>query len=129
MAAAAMTEAASAFTGRHDFSAFGGADRQPIRTILWIRIRRKGLEVTIDVAADAFLRQMDYLTDRCHDNAPIDPANPVRMADQLFHALQAMRDGLLDENIAIRSEGQAGEGEGEGEARGVGRRWGGPEVP
>ena len=55
---AAMTEAAPALTGRHDFSAFGGADRQPIRTILWIRIRRKGLEVTIDVAADAFLRQM-----------------------------------------------------------------------
>lgn len=28
---------------------------------------------------DAFLRQMDYLTDCCHANAPIDEARPVRM--------------------------------------------------
>ena len=55
---AAMSEAASALVGRHDFSAFGAADRQPIRTIHWIRIRRTGHQVTIDVAADAFLRQM-----------------------------------------------------------------------
>ena len=55
---AAMTEAASVLVGRHDFSAFGAADRQPIRTIHWIRVRRTGHEVTIDVAADAFLRQM-----------------------------------------------------------------------
>ena len=55
---AAMSEAASALVGRHDFSAFGAADRQPIRTIHWIRIRRIGPQVTIDVAADAFLRQM-----------------------------------------------------------------------
>ncbi len=55
---AAMTDAASALVGRHDFSAFGAADRQPIRTIHWIRVRRTGHEVTIDVAADAFLRQM-----------------------------------------------------------------------
>ena len=32
---------------------------------------------------DAFLRQMDYLTDRCHANAPIDPANPVRMPGEM----------------------------------------------
>ena len=55
---AAMSEAASALVGRRDFSAFGAADRQPIRTIHWIRVRRTGHEVTIDVAADAFLRQM-----------------------------------------------------------------------
>ncbi len=55
---AAMTEAASVLVGRHDFSAFGAAERQPIRTIHWIRIRRSGHQVTIDVAADAFLRQM-----------------------------------------------------------------------
>jgi tRNA pseudouridine38-40 synthase len=55
---AAMTEAASVLVGRHDFSAFGARERQPIRTIHWIRIRRSGHQVTIDVAADAFLRQM-----------------------------------------------------------------------
>ncbi len=33
--------------------------------------------------SDAFLRQMDYLTDRCHDNAPIDPAQRVRMPGEM----------------------------------------------
>jgi tRNA pseudouridine38-40 synthase len=55
---AAMAQAASALEGRHDFSAFGGADPQPIRTIHRIRIRRRGSTVTIDVRADAFLRGM-----------------------------------------------------------------------
>jgi tRNA pseudouridine38-40 synthase len=55
---AAMTEAAAALVGRRDFSAFGAAERQPIRTLHWVRIRRTGHVLTIDVAADAFLRQM-----------------------------------------------------------------------
>jgi tRNA pseudouridine38-40 synthase len=55
---AAMARAASALIGRHDFSAFGAADRQPVRTIRLIRVRRAGSLVTIDVAADAFLRGM-----------------------------------------------------------------------
>jgi len=55
---AAMAEAAAALIGRHDFSAFGAADRQPVRTLHWVRVRRAGQVVTIDVAADAFLRQM-----------------------------------------------------------------------
>jgi tRNA pseudouridine38-40 synthase len=55
---AAMERAGSAFIGRHDFSAFGAADRQPVRTLHWVRVRRAGSLVTIDVAADAFLRQM-----------------------------------------------------------------------
>jgi tRNA pseudouridine38-40 synthase len=55
---AAMASAATAFEGRHDFSAFGGADPQPIRTIHRIRVRRQGSTVTIDVRADAFLRGM-----------------------------------------------------------------------
>lgn len=54
----AMAEAAQAFVGRHDFSAFGGADRQPIRTLHRVRVRRTGRTVTIDVTGDAFLRQM-----------------------------------------------------------------------
>jgi tRNA pseudouridine38-40 synthase len=55
---AAMAEAATALEGRHDFSAFGGADPQPVRTVHRIRVRRSGAAVTIDVRADAFLRGM-----------------------------------------------------------------------
>jgi tRNA pseudouridine38-40 synthase len=54
----AMAEAAAVFVGRHDFSAFGGADRQPIRTLHGVRVRRNGRTITIDVTGDAFLRQM-----------------------------------------------------------------------
>ena len=55
---AAMARAASVFIGRHDFSAFGAAHQQPVRTVRSIRIRKSGSLVTIDIAADAFLRQM-----------------------------------------------------------------------
>jgi tRNA pseudouridine38-40 synthase len=55
---AAMARVGSVLVGRHDFSAFGAADRQPVRTVHWVRVRRAGSLVTIDVAADAFLRGM-----------------------------------------------------------------------
>ena len=55
---AAMARAASALEGRHDFSAFGAADRQPVRTLHRVRVRREGPLVTVDVRGDAFLRQM-----------------------------------------------------------------------
>jgi tRNA pseudouridine38-40 synthase len=55
---AAMASAATAFLGRRDFSAFGGIDPQPVRTVHRIRVRREGSMVTIDVRADAFLRGM-----------------------------------------------------------------------
>ena len=55
---AAMARAGSAFIGRHDFSAFGAADRSPVRTVMAVRVRREGRLVTIDVRADAFLRGM-----------------------------------------------------------------------
>lgn len=32
---------------------------------------------------DDFLRQVDYTTERCHANAPIDPAKPVRMPGEM----------------------------------------------
>jgi tRNA pseudouridine38-40 synthase len=54
----AMAEAAQALVGRHDFSAYGGSDRQPIRTLTGIRVRRRGRTITIDVVGEAFLRQM-----------------------------------------------------------------------
>jgi tRNA pseudouridine38-40 synthase len=55
---AAMARAASVLVGRHDFSAFGAADRQPVRTLHGVSVRRDGQLVTIDVRGDAFLRQM-----------------------------------------------------------------------
>src|SRR6478736_6805352 len=55
---AAMSRAGSVFIGRHDFSAFGAADRSPVRTVHAVRVRREGRLVTIDVRADAFLRGM-----------------------------------------------------------------------
>jgi tRNA pseudouridine38-40 synthase len=53
---AAMARAAPAFEGRHDFSAFGGTDRSPIRTVHAVRVRRNGALITVDVRGDAFLR-------------------------------------------------------------------------
>jgi tRNA pseudouridine38-40 synthase len=55
---AAMAAAAEVLTGRHDFSAFGGVGRQPIRTLERVRVRRRGALVTIEVVGDSFLRQM-----------------------------------------------------------------------
>jgi tRNA pseudouridine38-40 synthase len=55
---AAMARAGQALEGQHDFSAFGAADRQPVRTLHRVRVRREGSLVTVDVSADAFLRQM-----------------------------------------------------------------------
>jgi len=55
---AAMARAGSAFIGRHDFRAFGAADRTSVRTVISVRVRRDGRLVTIDVRADAFLRGM-----------------------------------------------------------------------
>ena len=54
----AMAAAARVFEGRHDFSAFGGADKQPVRTLHRVRVVRTGRSVTIEVVGNAFLRQM-----------------------------------------------------------------------
>jgi len=55
----AMSRAAATLVGRHDFRAFGGPlGRSTVRRIHWIRVRRNGSAVAIDIAADAFLRQM-----------------------------------------------------------------------
>jgi tRNA pseudouridine38-40 synthase len=55
---AAMARAATALEGRHDFQAFGAADRGTVRTVHRIRVRRTGDLVTIDVRGDSFLRGM-----------------------------------------------------------------------
>jgi tRNA pseudouridine38-40 synthase len=54
----AMARAARVFVGRHDFSAFGGADRQPVRTLRAVRVSRAGRVITVTLKGDAFLRQM-----------------------------------------------------------------------
>jgi len=54
----AMQRAAQVFVGEHDFSAFGGADRQPVRILHEVEVRRRGRLITIDVVGTAFLRQM-----------------------------------------------------------------------
>jgi tRNA pseudouridine38-40 synthase len=54
----AMARAATAFEGRHDYTAFGGADPQPVRNVHHVRIRRSGMLIEIDIRADAFLRGM-----------------------------------------------------------------------
>jgi len=56
---AAMARAGLVLEGRHDFSSFGATtDRQPVRTVHAVRVRRQGSFVTIDVRANAFLRGM-----------------------------------------------------------------------
>lgn len=46
------------------------------------------------VGREAFLRQMDFLTGRCHANAPIDPAEPVRLPGEM--AQRRMRKAEAD---------------------------------
>jgi len=53
---AAMARAGSVLEGRHDFSAFGAADRNPVRTVHSVRVRSEGRLVTIDVRAESFIR-------------------------------------------------------------------------
>jgi tRNA pseudouridine38-40 synthase len=55
---AAMAASAKAFEGRRDFSAFGGKDRQPVRTLHRVEVRRQGSTITVRVIGDAFLRGM-----------------------------------------------------------------------
>jgi tRNA pseudouridine38-40 synthase len=53
-----MQRAARVFVGEHDFTAFGGADRQPVRTLHGVTVKRRGAVITIEVVGTAFLRQM-----------------------------------------------------------------------
>ena len=58
----AMSRAAKVFVGTRDFSAFGGKDRQPVRSVHRVRIsrerQREGQWIAIEVVGNAFLRQM-----------------------------------------------------------------------
>jgi len=53
-----MSEAAAVFVGRHDFSPFGGKDKQPVRTLHRVTVHAEGDLITIVVVGDAFLKGM-----------------------------------------------------------------------
>ena len=53
-----MRDAADVLVGQHDFTPFGGKDRQPVRTLHRVEVRRSGDIITIVVVGDAFLRGM-----------------------------------------------------------------------
>jgi tRNA pseudouridine38-40 synthase len=57
-----LKAAGQEFIGTHDFSAFaanrGKKEKDAIRTILSVRVRRSGPRITIDVAGDGFLYKM-----------------------------------------------------------------------
>ena len=53
-----MRAAAQVLVGQHDFTPFGGRDRQPVRTLQSVEVRRAGDMITIVVVGDAFLRGM-----------------------------------------------------------------------
>ena len=57
-----LKAAGQKFIGTHDFAAFtanrGKKEKDTIRTISSVRIRRSGLRITIDVAGDGFLYKM-----------------------------------------------------------------------
>jgi tRNA pseudouridine38-40 synthase len=54
----AMRSAGQVFVGEHDFSAFGGKDRQPVRNVARVEVRQQAQSITIVVVGDAFLRGM-----------------------------------------------------------------------
>ena len=60
--AVAMTQAASFFKGRHDFSAFqadgGEENRNAVRTITKITVKKTRERIRIDIEGDGFLRYM-----------------------------------------------------------------------
>src|SRR2546427_5010669 len=54
---AAMASAGQALVGRHDFSAFGAADRGPVRTLHWGRVRRAAAPGADGVRGRGLLRR------------------------------------------------------------------------
>ena len=58
---------------------------------------------------DAFTEQMDYLSDRCRSNKPIDPKRPVRVpGDQAARSIAAAQsEGIRYDALAWGSIGKA----------------------
>jgi tRNA pseudouridine38-40 synthase len=106
---AAMADGALALIGRHDFSAFGAAHRQPIRTLHGVRVRRQGRTITIDVGGDAFLRQMvrsivaALLRVGHGQAAAADLAMALRSQDRAFAGAVAPPHGLCLRRVTFGS--------------------------
>jgi tRNA pseudouridine38-40 synthase len=96
---AAMRAAAAQLVGRHDFAAYGGRHRQPVRTIERIEIRRVGALITINVVGDAFLRQMVRRVVAALLRVGHGRATPAEVADALARPLQPAFGG---ETVAAR---------------------------
>jgi tRNA pseudouridine38-40 synthase len=113
---AAMADAALVLTGRHDFSAFGGAHRQPIRTLQGVRVRRRGRTITIDVGGDAFLRQMvrsivaALLRVGSGDATAQDVAAALRARDRAFAGAVAPPHGLCLRRVIFGREANGRDG-------------------
>ena len=105
--APAMHAAAQVLVGRHDFTAFGGKHRQPIRTLMGVRVRRKGRTITVDVIGDAFLRQMvrsivAALLRIGHGTATAsDLETALRSRDRIFAGQVAPPHGLCLRRVVI----------------------------
>jgi tRNA pseudouridine38-40 synthase len=105
--APAMHAAAQVLVGRHDFSAFGGRHRQPIRTLSGVWVRRTGRTVTVDVTGDAFLRQMvrsivAALVRIGHGTATAsDLETALRSRDRIFAGQVAPPHGLCLRRVVI----------------------------
>ncbi len=97
---AAMAKAARVLMGRHDFSAFGGTDRQPVRTLSKLSVVRRGDLITVTVVGDAFLRGMvrrivAALLRVGHGRASAeDLAKALKRRDPAFHGEAAAPRGL-----------------------------------
>ena len=114
---AAMAEAGRLLEGRHDFTAFGGTHRQPIRSLQRVRVRRSGRSVTIDVTGDAFLRQMVrsiaaalLLVGRGEATAE-DLDRAMRGRDRAFDGAVAPSRGLCLRRVVLGRPGASRNGE------------------
>ena len=108
---AAMAVAAEALVGRHDFSAVGGAVRQPGRTRHRVRVRRNGRMITVEVVGDSFLRQMvrrlvaALIRVGRGEATPDDVAAALRLRRPAFGGATAPAQGLCLWRIRLQRNG------------------------
>jgi len=95
---ARMREAAQVFVGEHDFSAFGGKDRQPIRKLYRVEVGKRGEQITVVVVGTAFLRGMV----RRMVAALIRVGRGQATADDVRRALQGARPAFKGEAAPAR---------------------------
>ncbi|MBI4352932.1 MAG: tRNA pseudouridine(38-40) synthase TruA [Candidatus Omnitrophica bacterium] len=93
--AAWMKKAAKVLTGRHDFSAFRGRDggeRNPVKNVRFVRIRRIKRLVRIEIEADGFLRHMARIIVGTLIEAGRKKISPEKMAE-ILHSKDRAKAG------------------------------------